>query len=77
MAGEFYHHRRYNSGILTFSQRRRIAILPMFHAATVPLAHYATLRSGDEMYIVKKFDLETFLRVSTAFVNKTCRTTKI
>lgn len=50
----------------------------MFHAATVPLAHYATLRSGDEMYIVKKFDLETFLRVSTTQIQRDedCRLTE-
>lgn len=44
-------------------QRRRIAILPMFHAATAPLVHYAALRSGDEIYIVKRFDLESYLKV--------------
>lgn len=32
-----------------------------------PLAHYASLRSGDECYIVKKFDLETFFKIVEKF----------
>lgn len=42
-------------------------ILPMFHAATAPVCHYAPLRSGDQCYIVKRFDLETFLQVVEKF----------
>lgn len=56
-------HRLFTDWNATPWQRRRLVILPMFHAATAPLAHYASLRSGDECYIVKKFDLETFLKM--------------
>lgn len=35
----------------------------MFHAATAPLSHYASLRSGDVCFVVKRFDLETYLRL--------------
>ncbi|KAF2165801.1 hypothetical protein M409DRAFT_67128 [Zasmidium cellare ATCC 36951] len=56
-------HRLFTEWNPTTWERRRIVILPMFHAATAPLAHYASLRSGDECYVVKKFDLETFFKV--------------
>lgn len=44
-------------------QARRIVILPMFHAATAPICHYAPLRSGDECFIAKRFELELYLRL--------------
>jgi non-ribosomal peptide synthetase component E (peptide arylation enzyme) len=34
----------------------------MFHAATAPLAHYASLRSGDQCFIAKRFELELCFR---------------
>lgn len=36
-------------------------VLPMFHAATAPLAHYSPLRTGDKIYTVKRFELESYL----------------
>ena len=42
---------------------RRIVILPMFHAATAPLSHYASLRSGDQLFIAKRFELELYFRL--------------
>ena len=44
-------------------QSRRIIILPMFHAAIVPLAHYASLRSGDPSFIAECFELELSFRL--------------
>lgn len=44
-------------------QSKRLAILPMFHVATAPLCHYTPLRSGEEMFIAKRFDIETYLRL--------------
>ncbi len=35
--------------------------LPMFHAALAPRAHTSTLRQGDKTYIMRRFDLESFL----------------
>lgn len=43
-------------------QKRRIVALPMFHAATAPLCHFSPLHSGDQMFILRKFDLESFLK---------------
>lgn len=42
-------------------QKRRIVALPMFHAATAPLCHFQPLHSGDQMFILRKFELESFL----------------
>ena len=36
-------------------------MLPMFHAATAPLAHFSPLYSGDTIYTLRRFDLEIFL----------------
>lgn len=40
---------------------RRLIYLPMFHAAMVPSAHIAPLRSGVASFVLKRFDLEQFL----------------
>ena len=42
--------------------KRRLVALPMFHAATAPLCHFAPLHSGDKMFILRRFEVETFLR---------------
>jgi 4-coumarate--CoA ligase len=34
----------------------------MFHAATAPLCHFSPLHSGDQMFILPRFELESFLR---------------
>jgi 4-coumarate--CoA ligase len=36
----------------------RIVALPMFHAASAPMAHTTPLRSGEKMYVLARFDLE-------------------
>ena len=41
---------------------RRIICLPMFHAACVPVSHTTPFRSGHVTYIMRRFELEPFLR---------------
>ena len=41
---------------------RRILCLPMFHAACVPVAHTTPFRSGHVSYVMRRFDLEPFLK---------------
>lgn len=41
---------------------RRIVALPMFHAAAVPATHTTPLRSGHVVYVMRRFELEPFLR---------------
>ena len=36
--------------------------LPMFHAAAFPMAHTTALKAGNITYVMRRFDLETFLR---------------
>lgn len=36
--------------------------LPMFHAAAFPSAHTTALKAGNITYVMRRFDLETFLR---------------
>jgi 4-coumarate--CoA ligase len=36
----------------------RFVALPMFHAASAPMAHTTPLRSGEKMYVLARFDLE-------------------
>jgi long-subunit acyl-CoA synthetase (AMP-forming) len=51
-------------------KKRRLVALPMFHAATAPLCHFAPLHSGDKMFILRRFELETFLKcVETHQIN--------
>lgn len=40
----------------------RLLALPMFHAATTPVACVTPLRSGDVTYILRRFELEPFLK---------------
>lgn len=40
---------------------RRLAALPMFHAAAAPVAFTTPLRMGMPTYVLQKFDLETWL----------------
>ena len=44
-----------------YSQVRRLAPLPMFHAAAVASTHIAPLRLGHQVYIMRRFQLEAFL----------------
>lgn len=34
----------------------------MFHAATVPGCHFSPLRSGDSVWVLKRFEIEQYLR---------------
>ncbi|EME43734.1 hypothetical protein DOTSEDRAFT_62337 [Dothistroma septosporum NZE10] len=43
-------------------EKRRLVALPMFHAATTPLCHFSPLRTGDQMFILRRFEIESFLR---------------
>lgn len=43
-------------------QRKRLFALPMFHAATAPLAHFSALRCGDICYVMNRFEFEPYLR---------------
>lgn len=43
-------------------KKRRLVALPMFHAATAPLIHFGPLRSGDKIFILRRFEIESFLR---------------
>jgi acyl-CoA synthetase (AMP-forming)/AMP-acid ligase II len=43
-------------------KKRRLVALPMFHAATAPLCHFSPLHSGDQMFILQRFELESFLQ---------------
>lgn len=40
---------------------RNLYPLPQFHVATVPAVHASPFRSGNRAYIMRRFDLETFL----------------
>lgn len=40
----------------------RLFPLPLFHAATAPSAYCTPLKSGEAAYILRQFDLETYLR---------------
>ncbi|EXJ60903.1 hypothetical protein A1O7_05056 [Cladophialophora yegresii CBS 114405] len=42
-------------------ETRRLLYLPLFHAAMVPSAHVAPLRSGHTSYILRRFELEPLL----------------
>jgi 4-coumarate--CoA ligase len=37
--------------------------LPFFHASAVPVTHTTPLRAGDTTYVMRRFDLESFLRL--------------
>ena len=41
---------------------RRLDYLPMFHAAIFPMAHTSTLKGGYISYVMRRFDLEGFLK---------------
>ncbi|EAW13268.1 AMP dependent CoA ligase [Aspergillus clavatus NRRL 1] len=42
-------------------QMSRIVALPIFHAGVGPPTHFGTLKSGFTTYIMRRFELETFL----------------
>ncbi|KAF2456282.1 hypothetical protein BDY21DRAFT_348452 [Lineolata rhizophorae] len=43
-------------------ERRRIMSLPVFHAASAPNCHISPLRGGYPTYIMRRFEVEKFLR---------------
>ncbi|KAI1921808.1 hypothetical protein LOZ12_002127 [Ophidiomyces ophidiicola] len=42
----------------------RVMAVPMFHASAVPSTHTSALKAGHVIYVMRRFDLEGFLRVS-------------
>ena len=42
-------------------QPRNLMPLPMFHVATVPAVHVSPFRSGNQCWIMRRFELEAFL----------------
>lgn len=51
-----------NIPLLTLFKPSRLLALPMFHAATAPVACVTPLRSGNVTYILRRFELEPFLK---------------
>ena len=53
---------------LVYGQSRRdyrikfLLALPMFHAAAFPVSHTTALKAGNITYVMRRFDLEAFLR---------------
>jgi 4-coumarate--CoA ligase len=45
-----------------YSPVRRLMALPMFHAAAVPSTHYGALRCGYQVFIMRRFELDSFLK---------------
>lgn len=41
---------------------RRFICLPMFHAAVFPVAHTTALKAGQASYVMRRFELEGFLK---------------
>lgn len=41
---------------------KRLMPLPMFHAAAVPSTHYGALKSGFQIFIMRRFELDSFLK---------------
>lgn len=44
------------------NQIRRLMATPMFHAATVPAAHFTPLWNGSELFVQRRFTVDGFLR---------------
>lgn len=42
-------------------QVRRLIIMPLFHAGMVPNVHFASLKIRSPLYMMKRFDLETYM----------------
>lgn len=53
-------------------ETRRILALPMFHAAAVPSNHFTHLRAGELGVVMKRFDLEGFLKAIEQFQITDC-----
>ncbi|KMP03203.1 4-coumarate-CoA ligase 2 [Coccidioides immitis RMSCC 2394] len=45
----------------------RIVAVPMFHASAVPSTHTSALKAGHVVYVMRRFDLEAFLKVSQKY----------
>ncbi|EEP79425.1 hypothetical protein UREG_04271 [Uncinocarpus reesii 1704] len=48
-------------------QISRIVAVPMFHASAVPSTHTSALRAGHVIYVMRRFDLETYLKFSQKY----------
>lgn len=42
-------------------QISRIIAVPLFHASAAPVSHISTLKAGSVAYMLRRFDLETYL----------------
>lgn len=51
---------------------RRLFMLPLFHAATAPAAFCTVLRMGEEAYIARSFDLETWFQCMEMYKVNDC-----
>lgn len=40
----------------------RVIAVPVFHASAAPVTHISTLKMGSVVYLMRRFDLEQFLR---------------
>jgi acyl-CoA synthetase (AMP-forming)/AMP-acid ligase II len=62
-----YNATSYHTMTVTMSQDkltwepRNISPLPMFHVATVPAIHSSPFRSGNKVWIMRRFDIEPYL----------------
>ncbi|CAI7594395.1 unnamed protein product [Penicillium glandicola] len=45
----------------------RIIAMPIFHASVAPLSHISTLKSGSVAYMMRRFDLETYLSTAEKY----------
>ncbi|GME36183.1 4-coumarate-CoA ligase-like protein [Neofusicoccum parvum] len=64
-AARISHHNIIAQHHLTIEKRpfevRRLIIMPLFHAGMVPNVHFASLKIRSPLYMMKRFDLETYM----------------
>lgn len=46
---------------MVIGQERYIHCLPMFHASTVPMAHFSTFKAGHSNWVMRRFGLDPYL----------------
>ncbi|CAK1367525.1 unnamed protein product [Cercospora beticola] len=55
-------------------QIKRLQCTPMFHVATAPCTHFSPLNNGVDTYIMRRFDLEAFLKYIEKYEITDCAT---
>ncbi|OJJ50311.1 hypothetical protein ASPZODRAFT_139618 [Penicilliopsis zonata CBS 506.65] len=45
----------------------RVVALPVFHAAAVPFCHFGTMKTGELVYMMRRFELQGFLEAMQKF----------